>query len=365
MYDYDELRRAWLKFHNDFELDTFGGPGLVLPGRMLDRIDYKLHHWPGHGLADDISLYQYIEGEYMKAEEYDAFIRDPADFVLRTFLPRSVGAFAGFRKLGPLTPFVGIPVFFITQFGDPEVRASVQVLLEAALEGVKWQSAVMDVSKAAREAGFPSIWGGLCGAPFDLMGDMLRGTKGIMMDMYQRPEKLQEAMERITPIVIDEGVARANASGCPVIFMPLHKGPGGFMSGKQFETFYWPTFRKVMMGLIEEGLVPLPFAEGDYNPRLEIIKDMPRGKVIWYFEVMDMARAKKVLGGKACIAGNLPVSILCTGTSKEVKEGCRRLIETCAPGGGYILTGSASMNEGKPENLRAMMEAAKEYGVYK
>jgi uroporphyrinogen-III decarboxylase len=301
----------------------------------------------------------------MKAEEYDAFIRDPADFVLRTFLPRSVGAFAGFRKLGPLTPFVGIPVFFITQFGDPEVRASVQALLEAALEGVKWQGAVMDVSKAAKEAGFPSIWGGLCGAPFDLMGDMLRGTKGIMMDMYQRPEKLQEAMERITPIVIDEGVGRADASGCPVIFMPLHKGPGGFMSGKQFETFYWPTLKKVMMGLIEEGLVPLPFAEGDYMPRLDIIKDMPKGKVVWYFEVMDMVRAKKVLGNRACIAGNLPVSVLCTGTPQEVKEGCRKLIETCAPGGGYILTGSASMNEGKPENLRAMTEAAKEYGVYR
>jgi uroporphyrinogen-III decarboxylase len=365
MYDYNELRRAWLKFLNDFELDTFGGPGLVLPGRMLDRIDYKLHHWPGHGLADDISLYQYIEGEYMKPEEYDAFIRDPADFILRTFLPRSVGAFSGFRKLGPLTPFVGIPVFFITQFGDPEVRASVQALLEAALEGVKWQSAVMDVSKAAREAGLPSIWGGLCGAPFDLIGDMLRGTKGIMMDMYQRPEKLQEAMERITPIVIDEAVGRADASGCPVVFMPLHKGPGGFMSGKQFETFYWPTLKKVMMGLIEEGLVPLPFAEGDYLPRLEIIKDMPKGKVIWYFEVMDMAKAKKVLGNRACIAGNLPVSILCTGTPQEVKESCRRLIEICAPGGGYILTGSASMNEGKPENLKAMMEAAKEYGIYK
>jgi len=80
---------------------------------------------------------------------------------------------------------------------------------------------------------------------------------------------------------------------------------------------------------------------------------------------MDMDRAKKVLGNRARIAGNLPVSVLCTGTPQEVKEGCRKLIETCAPGGGYILTGSASMNEGKPENLRAMMEAAKEYGRYK
>ncbi|MGD0916703.1 MAG: hypothetical protein ABSB22_09605, partial [Thermodesulfobacteriota bacterium] len=119
MYDYDELRRAWLKFLDDFELDTFAGPGLVFPGKVLDSIDYKLHYWPGHGLADNISTYQYIEGEYMKPEEYDAFIRDPADFMLRTFLPRSVGAFAGLRKLGPITPFIGIPVFFITQFGDP------------------------------------------------------------------------------------------------------------------------------------------------------------------------------------------------------------------------------------------------------
>ena len=365
MYDYDELKRAWLKFFNDFEMDAFGGPGFVLPGKVLDSIDYKLHLWPGHGLADHIPSYQYIEGEYMKPEEYDAFIRDPADFLLRTFLPRSVGAFAGFRKLRPMTPFIGIPVFYITQFGDPEIRASVQALLEASLEGVKWQAAVMEVSQAVREAGIPSIWGGMSGAPYDLIGDMLRGTKGIMMDMYQRPDKLHEAMERITPIVIDEAVGAANASGCPVIFMPLHKGPGGFMSNSQFETFYWPTFKKVMMGLIEEGLVPLPFAEGDYMPRLEIIKDMPRAKVVWYFETMDMAKAKEVLGDNACIAGNLPVSVLCTGTPQQVKEGCRRLIETCAKGGGYILTASASMNQGSADNLRAMMEAAKEYGVYK
>jgi uroporphyrinogen-III decarboxylase len=364
MYDYDELKRAWLKFLNDFEMDVFAGPGFVLPGKMLDMIDYKFHLWPGHGLADHLPSYQFIEGEYMTPEEYDDFIRDPADFLLRTYLPRSAGALAGLSRLGPLTPFIGIPVFYITQFGDPEIRAAVQALLDAGQEGAKWQAAVAEVGRAAQEAGVPSLSGGLCGAPFDLMSDMMRGTKGIMLDMYRRPDKLLEAMEVMTPILVNEAVGMANASGGPVIFMPLHKGTGGFMSNEQFETFYWPTLKKVMLGLIDEGLVPLPFAEGDYEPRLEIIKDMPRGKVIWYFEEMDMARAKEVLGDNACIAGNLPVSTLCTGTPQQVKEGCRRLIETCAPGGGYILTASASMNQGNPENLRAMMEAAKEYGVY-
>lgn len=364
MYDYDALRMSWLKFLDEFEMDSFVGPGLVLPGRMMDMIDYKLHEWPGHGLGDDATMYQYVEGEYMPPEEYDDFIRDAADYLFRFFLPRSVGALAGLRRLPPLTPFVGIPVFYITRFSDPEVRTSILALLDAAEEGRKWQEAVMDVGKRSLAAGIPNVWGGLNGAPYDLLGDMLRGTKGIMMDMYRRPDKLLEAMERLVPICINEALGMANASGSPVIFIPLHKGTGGFMSNRQFEKFYWPTFRKVLLGLIDEGLVPMPFAEGDFTSRLEIIKDMPRGTVVWHFETMDMSYAKKVLGDNACIAGNLPASILCTGTPDQVKEGCRRLIETCAPGGGYILTGAASMDRGNPDNLRAMMEAAKEYGTY-
>jgi uroporphyrinogen-III decarboxylase len=364
MYDYEELRRAWLKFLTDFEMDAFPGPGLVYPGKVLERIDYRFHHWPGHGLAEDVSSYQYIEGEYMGENEYDALIKDPAHFLLSTYLPRAAGAFAGFRKLGSVIQIIGIPVPYIGQYGDPEVQASIRTLLEAALETVKWREAVSGINRAALEAGVPSIRGAMSGAPFDRIGDFLRGTKGIMLDMYRRPAKLQEAMERITPMLIEQAVKSANRSECPIVFLPLHKGAEGFMSNTQFETFYWPTLKKVMMALIEEGLVPMPFAEGNYEPRLEIIKDMPRGKVIWYFEVMDMAKAKKVLGSNACIAGNLQVSILCTGTPQEVKEACRKLINACGQGGGYILAGSASMDKGNPENLRAMMEAAKEYGMY-
>ena len=365
MYDYDELRRAWLKFLNDFELDTFGGPAFVYPGKVFDLMDYKLQRWPGHGLADKISSYQYVEGEYMLPDEYDAVIKDPFDFLVRTWLPRTVGAFAGLRKLGPMPLLEALPVFYLPRFADPEVRAAILALLEAAQESAKWLAAVAEVGKTARESGVPTMLGGRSRAPYDFFGDTLRGTKGVMMDMFQRPEKLKEAMERVTPIIIDRSVKAANASASPVVIITLHKGPGGFMSSKQFETFYWPTLRKVMMGLIEEGLVPMPFAEGDYQPRLEIIKDMPRGKVIWHFETMDMAKAKKALGDNACIAGNLPTSVLCTGTPEDVKERCRRLIETCAPGGGYILTGAAAVDEGNPDNLRAMMVAAKEYGVYR
>ena len=365
MYDYGELKRAWRKFLHEFDMDTFGGPMFVLPGKVLDSTDFKLLVWPGHGLPADNETYQFVEGEYMKADEYDALIRDPSDFWLRTFLPRAMGALKPLETLSQLTPMVGIPVFYFIQYGRSDIQRALKSLMDAGKEGMKWQEVVMECSQEALEAGLPSIWGGLSGAPFDMIGDFLRGTHGIMLDMYRQPDKIIEAMERITPIVIDEAVASANATGCPVVVMPLHKGDDTFMSDKQYRTFYWPTFRKVMMGMINEGLVPMPFAEGRYNRRLEVIKDLPRGSVIWWFDQTDMARAKEVLGDTACIAGNIPASVLCTGTPQAVKESCRQLIKVCAPGGGYILTGGVAMDKGNPDNLRAVMEAAKEYGVYK
>jgi uroporphyrinogen-III decarboxylase len=366
MYDYEALKQAWLKFLHDFrDMDIFSGPGLVLPARALDIIGHKLHKWPGNGLPDDSSSYQFLEGEYMKEDDYDKLIDDSSDFLLRTFMPQEAVAFKPLAKLPHLTPFIGIPVGYLSFFGDPEIQAALKTMMAAGEEVLKWQEVVNEVSEAAFEAGYPSLAFAMCGPPFDTLADMFRGTRGMIMDMYRQPEKVHEAMERIIPVLVKEALLQADAFDCPILMMPLHKGDQTFMSPKQFETFYWPTFKKVMICLIEEGLVPMPFAEGNYEPRLEIIRDMPRSSVAWYFEHMDMAKAKKVLGDTACIVGNVPVTVLCTGTPREVKECCRQLIETCAEGGGYILTGSASINKGNPANLHAMMAAAREYGTYK
>jgi uroporphyrinogen-III decarboxylase len=56
--------------------------------------------------------------------------------------------------------------------------------------------------------------------------------------------------------------------------------------------------------------------------------------------------------------------VMITGTVKDVKEACRKLIEDCAPGGGYILSGGASVDNGNAENLRAMLESATKFGKY-
>jgi uroporphyrinogen-III decarboxylase len=301
----------------------------------------------------------------MKADEYPLLLSNPADFWWRFLLPRSVGALEPLQKLPQMTGMMGPPLMFYAAMAAPDVEAAFKTMIEAGKEVRKWQQVVTEVNLASLAAGIPNLrGGGMGGAPFDNVADMLRGTQGMVMDMYRQPERLHEAMEAVVPNIIKGSIAVADITGCPFCFMPLHKGDESFMSPKQFETFYWPTYRRVLMGQIEAGLVPYPFAEGRYGARLDVIKEMPKSAILWSFEDIDMARAKKVLGGVACIAGNVPSSVLHTKTPKEVKEYCKKLIETCAPGGGYILTGAASMNEGNPAVLRVMMEAVKEYGVY-
>jgi uroporphyrinogen-III decarboxylase len=118
------------------------------------------------------------------------------------------------------------------------------------------------------------------------------------------------------------------------------------------------------MACINEGLHPTLFVEGAYNTRLECFLELPKGSVHLWFDQTDIFRAKKLLGDRCSIQGNVPSSLMVTGSPKDVKEHCRKLIEVCGVGGGYILSCGASIENPKLENLVAMVEAAKEYGVY-
>jgi len=147
--------------------------------------------------------------------------------------------------------------------------------------------------------------------------------------------------------------------------MPLHKGADGFLSDEQFKKFYWPSLKQVMVGLIEGGCIPLPAAEGGYNTRLEYLKELPKGKTLWMFDQTDMAMAKEMVGDTLCLLGNVPSSLLKLGTPQEVKDYARKLIDIAGQGGGFVMCNGAFFDEAKPENVKAMVDFTKEYGVYR
>jgi uroporphyrinogen-III decarboxylase len=156
----------------------------------------------------------------------------------------------------------------------------------------------------------------------------------------------------------------AKARGVPRVFIPLHKGLDGFMSPEQFKRFYWPTLKRLIEGLIEEDCTPFVFWEGNVASRLETIGDIPRGKAVYAFEQTDMFRAKAVLGNQVCLKGNVPVSLLATGTPDDVRDYCKRVIDGVGRGGGFIMDSSTVIDDAKPENVKTMFDVTKEYGVY-
>ncbi|HYQ60254.1 MAG TPA: uroporphyrinogen decarboxylase family protein [Desulfatiglandales bacterium] len=366
MYDYDKCAAAFRKFMLEFKPDMHIGAAQAGPGKFYEILDYKLYKWPGHGVAPEHS-YQCVEQEYMKAGEYDLLITDPSFYFRNFYLPRVFGALEGFTMLPPLTGILEIygVAFNFIPYALPPVQNTFKALFEAGAEALKWAMVIGGLNAELATLGFPNILGGFTKAPFDTIGDTLRGTRGIIMDMYRQPDKLLRALEALTPIMIGMGLGSAQQTGNPQIFIPLHKGADGFLSDEQFKKFYWPTLKAVLLGLIEGGCIPFPALEGHWGSRLEIIQDIPRGKTMWMVDQTDMAKAKETLGKNACLIGNVSSSMLKLGTPQDVKNYVKQLIDTAGKGGGFIMSNGAFFDEAKPENVKAMVEFTREYGVYK
>ena len=77
-----------------------------------------------------------------------------------------------------------------------------------------------------------------------------------------------------------------------------------------------------------------------------------------------MTQARKILGGKVCIAGGFPVSLILTGTPDKVRDETRKLIDAAAGDKGYILSIGCALDEARPDTLHAFIEAGKQYGIY-
>ena len=137
------------------------------------------------------------------------------------------------------------------------------------------------------------------------------------------------------------------------------------MSDAQFAEFYWPYFRQGLIALVDKGVIPVVYWEADFESRLEHIVDVPKGKLIYHLVGTNPEKAHEVLGGTVCLMGNVPNIQLLAGTPDDVRATCQRLIDTLGRDGGFIMDTAVMLDEAKPENLKAMIDFTKEYGIYR
>ncbi|MDE3077234.1 MAG: hypothetical protein KGJ86_17590, partial [Chloroflexota bacterium] len=100
-YDAPAFRRANMQTIVDLEPDGYRQTAGGNAGDALSALDAKQFRWPGGNLPPDVA-YQFVESEPMKEDEYDLFVSDPTDFILRYYLPRVFGALQPLAQLPPL-----------------------------------------------------------------------------------------------------------------------------------------------------------------------------------------------------------------------------------------------------------------------
>jgi hypothetical protein len=365
-YD-NELRYRCMK-EADLEFGwDFAAPNGVFSSGTLEALDVKQIRWPGHDLPDD-APFQFVENEYLRADEYDAFLADPNGTTMRTILPRIAGKFEGLGLI-PLPPTYWLSNIYnlIWSGGALLSTPPLRTALEALLEMVKAVDANNSASRAHTEEmaalGYPTVYGAVVSPAFDTVSDYFRGLRGGSIDIYRDPERLLAAVELMQPACVQLAMAGAQATGNPRVFIPMHRGADGFMSEADFERFYWPTFKALVEALIEAGLTPVPLFEGNYTSRLKYLAELPPNKVAAHFDHIDRRKFKTVCGDVMCFWGNVPASLLCTGTPQAVKDDVKELIDLFGDTGTLIIDGNQGIpDEARPENVLAMREAVEEYG---
>lgn len=365
-YDPIGYKKAMRKITLDFEPDMCNA-GLPTSGAALEALGVKNRLWPGGPLPPDYE-YQFVEGEFMKEDEYDIFFNDPTDFVIRYFLPRMYGAMAPLAELPPLgTMFQGFEGL-VPLFASPEFIELARSLARAGREMQQFRETIGDSYEELAQLGFPAFAqisvGGIGGAPFDTVSSFLRGMKGSMTDMYRQPENLLKACD----LILEKRIARAvpadpKKRGNPKrTGMPLWRGDKSFMSDAQFKKFYWPGLKKAMQATIDLGYVPIPFFEAEFGDRLECLLELPRGKVIAAVEYMDVGIAREILAGHTCVMARSPLSSKLWSLA-DVEKYFKELIDKYARGGGFILNIWVP-DKANRDDARAMLNAIREYGRY-
>ena len=347
--DYNLAFEALLKCCRDFDWDATPANMVYVWSGVVQAMATKYYALPGIEIPATTG-FQYIEPPedeaYMREDEYDALIGDPTGFLANRWLPR-------------VTHTVKAP-------GEANTFDNNMTLLTGMAAMKNYFNAYgPHCTRMVTEVETPGAICGILKAPFDILADKLRGYKALCMDMFMRPEKVVAACEALAPHLLYMAKRTSDPSKTLPVGLWLHRGCVPFVSPSQFEKFFWPTLKYIIEELWKDGIQTLFYAEGNWNPNLKHIAQLPEKSIVYHVDRGDILEVYRAVGEKFCISGGIPNDLLAFGSHEEVREYVRKVIDGVAKDGGYICDASAIMQDDtKIENLRAMCDAAREFGEY-
>lgn len=348
-HDYPLALAAARHCATEFDWDATVGNMIYVWTGLTEAIGLHYYAAPGIHIPADVG-FQYREPpenkSNMLADEYDALIADPTGFLFNVWLPRVSND--------------------VVPPGSPATYRNNLSFLKGGMAMLDYFTALGGQNEQLkRECGIVPAIGGILKAPLDILGDKLRGYYGLVNDLLEQPEKVLAACRALMPHLTHVALTSADPERTVPIAIWMHRGCVPFVTPHQFETVYWPTLRPIIETLWANGYQTLFYAEGDWGAHLDAFTELPEGSIIFHIDRTDAYQAHRALHHKFCLSGGVPNALLGRGTPAEVRDCCKRLIDEIGADGGYIMDASAIVqNDAAIENVRAMTEFTREYGVY-
>ena len=349
VHDYTKAFEATCKCAADFDWDATVPNMVYVWTGLTQALGLKYYAIPGIDISKDFG-FQYKEPSeetaYMKVEEYDEFIADPTGFLYNVWLPR-----VSTDIRGP---------------GQPSTMRGNLALVKGGMAMMQYFNAFgPQCERLRKESGTVSAISGIFKAPLDILADKLRGYIGLVMDLVERPKKVMAACEALMPHLTWTALSGADPAKNVPIGWWMHRGCVPFISRDHFEKIFWPTTKPILQEIWKRGQQVLMYAEGKWAPHLERFRELPAGSVVYHCDRDDPLEVRRKLGEGFCLSGGIPNGLLAFGTPEQVRQRCKHVIDGVAGSGAYIMDSSAIMqNDAKVENVRAMTDFTREYGVY-
>jgi len=362
-----------IKYLEEFQPDSAAGfYSNAGKGPMLELMKPKSCVWPGapdKRIADD-SYHQFIEFPVLEDEDMDFFERDYTGWLFRKGFPKISGLLEPFADWNTSALGVNYDLSALAgQLARPEMRDAIETLWKISDMSKDIQKIHAAGMSRMEEMGFPSF--GISfrnSVPFDSYSDFYRGTLDSMADMYENrgvierfiDERIESALANVRTVLKANEHLKDRKWGHII----LHKGMDGFMNEEQYVNLYWKHLRMLIHEVTSAGFKCFVYSEGPYTSRLDHLTEVDKNMVVYHFEDVDLALAKKKLGNIACIAGGFRASVVEHGTKQQVIDEVKRVLDICAPGGGYIFEGGYGIGKAPIENVHAMFETLHQYGKY-
>jgi len=348
-HDFEKAFVAARKCAADFDWDAVVANMVYVWTGLTQAIGLKYYAAPGIDISPDVG-FQYIEPPedraFMKPDEYDQLIEDPTGFLFNVWLPR-----------------VSTDV---SAMGQPTSYRNNLSFLKGGMAMLSYFNGFgKQIELLRTQSGTVSAIAGILKAPFDIIADKLRGYLGLLTDLLERPAKVLAACEAMMPQLLHVALSGADPDKNVPIGFWMHRGCVPFVSMEHFNKFYWPTLKPIIEEIWSHGHQVLFYAEGNWNAHLKAFAELPEKSIVYHVDQADIFQVHKVLGHKFCISGGIPNFLLSYGTPQDVRDYCKKVIDGVARNGGYIMDAGAIMqNDTKVENVRAMTEFTREYGIY-